>query len=120
MVGIILYLQSRQQAREVSYALARRMGLSRASHRLAVGAELIAMLGTAVLVGGLLALIAAYLVMRQIDPLPGLPPTPLFDVPGYLLWGAPAVSVVVSVLGAWRVQRRADNMNVAEVMRLAG
>ena len=120
LVGIILYLQSRQQAREVSYALARRMGLSRGSHRLAVGLELVAMMGTAVLVGGLLALIAAYLVIRQIDPLPGLPPTPLFDVPGYLLWGAPLVLAIVSVLGAWRVQRRADHMNVAEVMRLAG
>lgn len=119
IVGLVLYLQSRQQAREVSYALARRMGLTRPSHRLAVGAELLAMLLSSALIGGVTAIIAARLVSSGIDPLPGLPPGTLFRLPGQILWGAPILLLLVAFLGAWRVQRRADRMNVAEVMRLA-
>jgi hypothetical protein len=95
------------------------MGLSRASHRAAVGAELLAMLASAALIGGVTALVAARLVVSEIDPLPDLPPASLFRVPVLVLWGAPVVLLVVAVLGAWSVQRRADRMNVAEVMRLA-
>jgi len=40
LIGLVLYLQSRQQAREVAYALSSRMGLSARSHRRSVGAEL--------------------------------------------------------------------------------
>jgi putative ABC transport system permease protein len=119
LVGSVLYLQSRQQSREVSYALARRMGLSRASHRRAVAAELAAMLASSVLIGGVAALIAAWLVSGEIDPLPGLPPGTLFRVPMAVLAAAPLVLLLVSLVGAWSVQRRADKMNVSEVMRLA-
>lgn len=120
VVGVTLNLQARQQAREISYALARRMGLSRASHRLAIGGELIAMLATAALSGGVFAIVAARLISSQIDPLAGLPPGGIFQVPLGILWGLPAVLVAISVLGAMWVQRSADRMNVAEVMRLAG
>lgn len=119
LVGSVLYLQSRQQSREVSYALARRMGLSRTSHRRAVAAELAAMLASSVLIGGVAALAAAWLVSGEIDPLPGLPPGTLFRVPMAVLAAAPVVLLLVSLLGAWSVQRRADRMNVSEVMRLA-
>jgi hypothetical protein len=95
------------------------MGLTRSSHRLAVAAELLAMLASSALIGGITALIAARLVSSEIDPLPGLPPGALFRVPTLILWGAPVILLLVAMLGAWRVQRRADRMNVAEVMRLA-
>ncbi|MEA2453126.1 MAG: putative transport system permease protein [Actinomycetota bacterium] len=119
LVGLVLYLQSRQQSREVSYALARRMGLSRGDHRLAVAVELAAMLASAGVIGGISAVIAARLVASQIDPLPGLPPGTLFGIPVLLLAAAPVILLIVAMAGAWRVQRRADRMNVAEVMRLA-
>lgn len=119
VVGVVLYLQARQQEREVSYALARRMGLSKTSHRTAVGAELLAMLGSSALIGGLTALLAARLVAAGIDPLPGLPPGTLFTLPSAVLWGIPVVMLLVALSGAWRIQRKADRMNVADVMRLA-
>jgi putative ABC transport system permease protein len=119
LVGLVLYLQSRQQAREVSYALARRMGLTRTSHRRAIAVELVAMLASSALIGGLSALLAARLVSDQIDPLPGLPPGTLFRVPVAILALGPLVLLLIALIGAWRVQRRADRMNVAEVMRLA-
>lgn len=119
VIGLVLYLQSRQQAREVSYALARRMGLTRGDHRMAIGAELLAMLASSALIGGLTAVAAAKLVAAGIDLLPGVPPGTVFRLPTLVLWGGPLVVLLVAVFGAWRVQRRADRMNVAEVMRLA-
>lgn len=120
VIGVMLNLQSRQRSREISYALARRMGLSRMSHRLAIGGELMAMLIAAALSGGVLAIIAARIVATRIDPLPGLPPEGIFQVPAVVMLGLPLVLIFISVFGAWLVQRNADRMNVAEVMRLAG
>src|SRR5205085_2310145 len=39
LLGMVLYLQARQRDREVSYALARRMGLSSQAHGLSVAGE---------------------------------------------------------------------------------
>lgn len=117
--GMMLYLESRQRAREVSYALARRMGLSRADHRRSVALELAAMLAVGVVLGVSLAWVAARLVYGKLDPMPLLPPAPLFRSP-YLLIGLTALSAVAAAwIGAWRVQRTAERVNVAEVMRVA-
>ena len=118
--ALLLYLQSRQRAREVSYALATRMGLSRRSHRRSVGAELAGMLVVAFVLGAGLATLAAAVVNARTDVLPGLPPGPLLQIP-LPLFGAIALALVlVAAVGAWAVQRRADRANIAEVMRLAG
>ena len=119
-LGMILYLQARQQSREVSYALARRMGLGPGSHLRSVVAEIGTMLVAAFLLGGVFAFGAAALVHRKLDPIPSLPPSPFLMTP-ISLFAATAVGVVlVSTVGAWWVQRRADRANPAEVMRLAG
>jgi putative ABC transport system permease protein len=119
-VALLLYLQSRQRAREVSYALATRMGLSRRSHRRSVGAELAGMLVVAFVLGAGLATLSAAVVNARTDVLPGLPPGPLLRIP-WPLFGAIALALaLVATAGAWAVQRRADRANIAEVMRLAG
>jgi len=119
LVGLVLYLQTRQRAREISYALARRMGLSRGAHRRSVAIELAGMLVSAFVIGGVLALAAALLVYGKLDPLPSLPPDPVLRAPAAILGGAAAAIVVVAWVGARLVQRRADHANVAEVMRAA-
>jgi len=120
LLGVLLYLQARQQAREVSYALARRMGLDRRTHRRSVLVELLAMLLTAFVLGALFSTVAAALVHGRLDPLPALPPGPLLAVP-QLMFGVTALGIiVVCAAGAALVQRRADRTRVAEVMRLAG
>ena len=117
--GIVLYLESRQRSREVAYALARRMGLTRSDHRRSVALELAAMLSVGVVLGVGLAWIAARLVYGKLDPMPLLPPSPLFRSP-YLLIGVTALSALLaSWVGAWRVQWTAERVNVAEVMRVA-
>ncbi len=120
LVALVLYVESRQRAREVSYALAVRMGLTRGAHLLSVAVELAAMLLGAFVIGAVLAAAGSFTVHGKVDPLPQFPPGALFRLPGGLL-AVLAGAVVVSAAGAaWIVQRRADRANVAEVMRLAG
>jgi len=120
LVGTLLYLEARQRSREVSYALSRRMGLSRAAHRLAVALELLGLLAAGFIAGVTLSWLAIRVVYTQLDPMPQLPPPPLFRMPLLLLSVTAAALPLASALGAWRVQRTADRVNVAEVMRLAG
>jgi putative ABC transport system permease protein len=117
--GIVLYLESRQRSREVSYALARRMGLSRGEHRRSIGLELAAMLGVGVVMGVGLAWLAARIVYGRLDPMPLLPPSPLFRSPYLLLGVTASCALLASWIGAWRVHRTAERANVAEVMRVA-
>jgi putative ABC transport system permease protein len=120
LIGLLLYLAARQGSREVSYALASRMGLSRRAHRLSVAIELGGMLLAAFVVGAVLAAVAALIVYRRTDLLPQVPPGPLFRLPLVLFAGAGLGAAGFAWLGAWGVQRRADRANIAEVMRLAG
>src|SRR5205814_4694940 len=120
LVALVLYVESRQRAREVSYALAVRMGLSRAAHLLSVAVELAAMLLGAFAIGAVLAAAGSFTVHGKVDPLPQFPPGALFRLPGGLL-AILAGAVVVSAAGAaWIVQRRAHRANGPAVMRLAG
>src|SRR4029450_2669900 len=52
--GAVMYLEARQRSREVSYALSRRMGLTRGSHRRSIALELGSILVVSLVVGGLL------------------------------------------------------------------
>ena len=120
ITGLLLYLNARQRSREVSYALARRMGLRRGAHVRAIAGEIAGLLIVSSLLGGALALIAARLVIGLLDPLPDIPAGPLFVTPfGVVAALLPAVVLLVA-LASWRVQAAADKTNVAEVMRLAG
>ena len=119
LAGMLLYLQTRQQAREVSYALARRMGLTRSAHRWAVALELGGMLAISLLVGAVLAVASSWLVYARLDPLPTIPPEPLFAVPPLLFVVLLALISLAALLGAWRVQRKADTAKVSEVLRYA-
>jgi len=118
--GILLYLEARQRGRAISYALASRMGLSRRSHTASVALELGALLALGCVVGIGLAWIAARIVYGRLDPLPQLPPAPLFRLP-VALFGLTALAVLAAAwVGAWRVQREAERARVSEVMRIAG
>jgi hypothetical protein len=118
-IATILYLQARQRSREVSYALARRMGLGRRAHRRSVFVETGCMLVVAFVLGTVFAVLAAALVHGRLDPIPGLPPGPLLRVPVGAVATTAVVTVVVAAIGAWRVQAVADRARVGEVMRLA-
>jgi putative ABC transport system permease protein len=104
----------------VTYALARRMGLGRRDHRRSIALELGGMLLAAYVIGAAFATVAAAIVHGKVDPLPALPPGPLFRMPLIPLVTVAAVIVVLAWVGAMRVQRRADRANVGELLRRAG
>jgi putative ABC transport system permease protein len=119
LLGTLLYLQTRQKERQVSYALSRRMGLGRSAHRAAVGMELSAMLAVAVTTGATLAFIAALAMRDRIKLFTDADAVPLLRIPVLLLAAGVAVLLGFAWATAWFVQRSADRMDVAQVMRLA-
>ena len=64
--------------------------------------------------------VAARIVYGQLDPLPQIPPPPLFRTPVELLLLTGVALLLAAWAGAWRVQRAAERARVGEVMRLAG
>jgi putative ABC transport system permease protein len=120
LLGTHLYLQARQRQAEASYALLRRMGLSRDAHRRSVALELLGLLFVAFSIGGGLAIIASLLVNADLQTGPLDASVTLFRAPLVLLASTAGALVVASWAGAMLVQRRADRTNVAEVMRVAG
>jgi hypothetical protein len=119
IVVILMYLQARQRARVVSYALSRRMGLDDASHRSALVLELAVLLAAAYAVGTVLALVSARIIVRMVDPLAEIPPPSLFAPPMVLILGAFLALIVVAAIGGALTNARAKRADFAEVMRLA-
>jgi putative ABC transport system permease protein len=117
--GLLLYLETRQRARKVTYVLIRRMGLSRAAHRLSVFTEVGATLVGGCVAGMVLSLLAARLVYARLDALPTVQPPPLLRTPVLALAATGAAVLLAAWLGAWTAQRSADRTNAAEVLRLA-
>jgi putative ABC transport system permease protein len=115
--GALLHLEARQRAREVAYALTRRMGLTRSANRGSIAYELASILGLGLVFGAGLAWIAAWLVAGRIDPFPRIPPPPLFRLPLALILLTALAVLAASWAGAWQVQRAADRARVAEVLR---
>ena len=76
--GLLLYLETRQRTRTASYALGRRMGLTRTTHLRSLLAELGVLLGLAWAIGAGLAWAAVLLVYHRldIDPVPATHPAP--------------------------------------------
>jgi putative ABC transport system permease protein len=120
LVALVLYLQARQRSREVAYALSRRMGMKKRSNFLSVVFEIAGMLGASFVIGGGLAVAAAFLLYKKADPMPNIPPDPLLQLPAGLFLVTAGVLALAAIVSAWWVQRAAEKANVAEVMRLAG
>ncbi|MFL6130173.1 MAG: FtsX-like permease family protein [Mycobacteriales bacterium] len=116
--GLLLYLETRQRGRMASYALGRRMGLSRGTHLRSLLAELGVLLGLAWAVGAGLAWLAVLMVYGRLDIDPGRLPGPLLTVPTVAFAGSAVAVGVVVVLASLYAQRSADRADVAEVLRL--
>jgi putative ABC transport system permease protein len=116
--GLLLYLETRQRSRTASYALGRRMGLTRATHLRSLLAELGVLLGLAWVIGAGLAWAAVLMVYGRLDIDASRPPTPLLTVPVLAFAGSATAVAVVVVLAALYAQRSADRADVSEVLRL--
>jgi len=119
LIGVLLYLQTRQRSQVIASALTRRMGLSRGTETLSLCLELAGILAFAAIVGGAIALAAAAPIVRHLDPLPLDPPAPIFVFPvTAVLVIAAALCVFTLVAGAvtsWLARRT----NISEAIRVA-
>ena len=94
LAGTMMYLQARQRAHLVSYALSLRMGMTARTHEGSLRRELTMMLGASFAIGTMLAVISLVIVAPVIDPLPTVSPPPLLVVPWmpFVLAGALAAA----------------------------
>ncbi|MDQ3504587.1 MAG: FtsX-like permease family protein, partial [Actinomycetota bacterium] len=118
--GLLLYLETRQRKRTASYAMARRMGLSRWAHFRSLLAELGSVLVVAGIVGGGLAAAAIAMAYRRLDVDPIRVPSPLLAIPWVTLAAIAFAAILVAFVTAVYAQRRSDRANPAEVLRLGG
>ncbi|MGZ8572290.1 MAG: hypothetical protein ACXWW5_08700, partial [Actinomycetota bacterium] len=119
LIGALLYLQTRQRQAEASYALMRRMGLSRSAHRRSVAVEIAGLLFGASLIGAIVAVVASVLVFGDIQAKVLDARVTLFRLPLPLLAWSTLILGVFAWTAATLAQRQADVADVAEVMRLA-
>jgi hypothetical protein len=118
-VGMVMYLQARQRSQVVSYALSTRMGMNHRQQRRSLVLELGAMLGVAFSVGLVLAFVAARFTVPRLDPITAIPPAPLFVVPVSLGVASAVGTAALVWLGAALTNRRARDIDLGEVMRVA-
>jgi predicted lysophospholipase L1 biosynthesis ABC-type transport system permease subunit len=120
VIGVlVVYLQARQRARTVSNVLSMRMGMREGQARTALILELTAMLLAAFVLGASMGVVAGRLIAPLLDPLPTIPPDPLFDAPIAVVLSTLVGLLVVSVVGGWFVHRRAAAVDLGEVLRVA-
>jgi hypothetical protein len=119
IVAMLMYLQARKRARVVSYALARRMGLSHRSHGVALVVELGAMLLASYAIALLTATAASWLVAAMVDPLPTIPPETLFTIPAPWLALSAALLCVVAAIAGVATNATGGRSDLGSLMRVA-
>jgi putative ABC transport system permease protein len=120
IASVLIYTDTRQRARNLSYALARRMGLSRRDHARAGLLEV----GSLTMLGALAGVAVGRWASRDLylalDPLPETPPAPQWvgaaDITAVVL----VLVVLLATVSAGMAQRTADNADVSELLRHGG
>jgi hypothetical protein len=119
IAGTMMYLQARQRAHVVSYALSLRMGMTARTQEGSLRRELAVMLGASFAIGATLAVISGVIVAPLIEPLPTVAPPPLLAVPWTPFVLGAAVVAVATAAGARFTARRVRHVELGEVMRVA-
>jgi putative ABC transport system permease protein len=119
VAAMVMYLQARERSQIVSYGLSLRMGMRPANHRRSLLLEVGSVLGSSYVVAVSLAMVAALLLVRLLDPLVTIPPDPTLTVPVTAVAVVLGGLVVVAWIGAWVAHRRANTAHLGEVMRVA-
>jgi putative ABC transport system permease protein len=115
--GLLLYLEARSRSRVSGYVMARRLGLTRATHLRSLLVELAGVAVAGLLLGAVLAAIAVSVVYRRLDVDLIRPPTPLLDVSWPAIVATALAALLDAVLAAAYAQRAADRADPASVLR---
>jgi putative ABC transport system permease protein len=120
IASVLIYTDTRQRGRNLSYALARRMGLSRRDHALAGLLEV----GSLTMLGALGGVAVGRWASRDLylalDPLPETPPAPQWVGTADITLVVLALVVLLAAVSARMAQRTADNADVSELLRHGG
>jgi predicted lysophospholipase L1 biosynthesis ABC-type transport system permease subunit len=95
------------------------MGMTASMLRRSLVEELAAVLGMALVIGGLVGVVAVTVVVPTLDPLPTVPPDPLVLGPWAALVVAGLVLVVAALAGGTLAARATRRVSLGEVMRAA-
>ncbi|MGI8679785.1 MAG: hypothetical protein ACR2LX_14115, partial [Jatrophihabitans sp.] len=114
-LGFAFAARTRRRAR--AYHLARRMGMSRATHRRSVVVELGTLVGSSWLVGAGLAVGAVASVYRRADPYPAFPPPPRFPPVVAPMVSTGIGAVAATLVGSWLLHRMIDRSDPSTVLR---
>ena len=117
LVGLAMQAMAQQRRRTVAGLLLARMGMSRRASDTSGGLEIGLLAGLGALVAIAVALPTSALVLHLLDPVPDLPPDPLFAIPWSSIATVVAGVVLVTVLGATLVGRAARRSTGGQVMR---
>jgi putative ABC transport system permease protein len=115
--GVLLYVDTRQRQRNLSYALARRMGLRRSEHIQAGFIELASLTLLGALAGIFAARVAAGSLYTVLDAVPETPPGPRWVGAIDLSLIAVVIALGVAAVAAILAQRTADNADTSELLR---
>jgi hypothetical protein len=117
LIGLGLHAAAQHRRRTVAGVLLARMGLSRGSARMAAAVELGLLALLAGVLGAVFALPTSRLVLDRLDPVPSLPPEPLFALPGQSLAAIAGAVAGVSLVGAVLVDLLTRGTTGGEVLR---
>ena len=115
--AILLYSDTRQRSRNLSYALATRMGLRRGEHVMAGMIEMGSLLLAGTITGSIAAVLAARSIYSTLDALPSTPPEPIWRTTYDLIAVLVVVAALVTLATAAASQRTADSADVAALLR---
>ncbi|MDQ2796605.1 MAG: hypothetical protein M3Y06_05500, partial [Actinomycetota bacterium] len=117
VAGLGYAFASRTRRRAHAYHLARRMGMSSATHRRSIVVELGALIGSSWLAGTALAAGAVASVYRRTDAYPAFPPAPPFPPITAPVAGTALAAVLATLLGSWLLQRLVERSDPSSVLR---
>lgn len=115
--AVLLYVDTRQRARNLSYALARRMGLTRREHLMAGFLEIGSLTLLGVATGILAGQVPARQLYRVLDAVSETPPPPRWIGAIDLVAITFVVGIAVSVIATFLAQRTADTADTSELLR---
>lgn len=115
--AVLLYVDTRQRARNLSYALARRMGLSRKEHMVAGLIEIGSLTFLGIITGLLAGRIPSRQLYRILDAVPETPPAPRWVGAADLVLITLAIGLIVSLAATVLAQRTADGADTSELLR---
>lgn len=117
VAGLVFALGARTRRAAVAYVLARRMGVSRATHLGSLLRELALIVGVSWLIGSGLAEAGVGAVYRLLDTYPQIPPRPVFIFDGGVVEALAGACAALVLIAAGLAQVLADRADAARTMR---